>query len=293
MTQFDPRTLAVPEPFDLAATCGPVAWTTGRSPRHHWEAGRLTWVGWESEQIAWRQVEQAGPGTLNVQGSGNPELDDEWARSVLGIGVSLPRFTEPAIAVLAARYPGLRAYCDGSVFEGIITAIVGQSISVAAAAVTQAKLAALFPNQTAVGDLTMLPLPSAGQIAESSAAIIRTSGVTMRRAEAIVFAAQEAVAGNLPPDEWVREHPTEAVQELLKLPLVGRWTAESIVLWGLGAPDAHPTGDVALLRAARHVYDRPEMTLKDLDVLAERWKPARGLAARLLWTELFGPAPIS
>lgn len=293
MTQFDPRALAVPEPFDLAATCGPVAWTTGRSPRHHWEAGRLTWVGWESEQIAWRQVEQVGPGTLKILGSGNPELDDEWARSVLGIGISLPGFTEPAIAVLAARYPGLRAYCDGSVFEGIITAIVGQSISVAAAAVTQAKLAALFPNQTAVGDLMMLPLPSAGQIAESSASIIRTSGVTMRRAEAIVFAAQEAVAGNLPPDDWVREHPTEAVQELLKLPLVGRWTAESIVLWGLGAPDAHPTGDVALLRAARHVYDRPVMTLKDLDVLAERWKPARGLAARLLWTELFGPAPIS
>jgi 3-methyladenine DNA glycosylase/8-oxoguanine DNA glycosylase len=77
----------------------------------------------------------------------------------------------------------------------------------------------------------------------------------------------------------------------MALPLVGRWTAESVVLWGIGAPDAHPTGDVALLRAARAAYGRPELTLKELDVLAEQWRPARGLAARLLWTELFGPAP--
>lgn len=81
------------------------------------------------------------------------------------------------------------------------------------------------------------------------------------------------------------------IVELMKLPLVGRWTAESVVLWGVGAPNAHPTGDVALLRAARLAYERPDLTLKDLDVLAEQWQSARGLAARLLWTDLFGPAP--
>ena len=243
--------------------------------------------------MVWRQAEQVGEAELSITGTGDPAMDRAWARAVLGTDVSLPSYSDSAMAILADRYPGLRPYCDGSTFDGIITAIVGQSISVAAAAVTQNKLAALFPNEVQVAAFTMRPLPSANQLAESTAALVRTSGVTMRRAEAIVFAAQEAVAGNLPDDAWVRANPEAAVQELLKLPLVGRWTAESIVLWGLGAPDAHPTGDVALLRAARHVYDRLEMTLKDLDVLAEQWRPARGLAARLLWTELFGPAPIT
>ncbi len=287
------RQLVVESPFSLAVTCGPVAWTTGRSPRHRWDAGVLTWVGWEGNRIVWRQVEQVGSDELQITGTGAPGVDREWARAVLGIDAPLPAYADPTIGALAGRFPGLRPYCDGSTFEGIITAIVGQSISVAAAAVTQNKLAALFPNEVEVGGLTMRPLPAAAQLATSTADLVRTSGVTMRRADAIVFAARECVAGNLPDDAWVRAYPVAAVQELLKLPLVGRWTAESVVLWGLGAPDAHPTGDVALLRAARHVYDRPEMSLKDLDVLAEQWTPARGLAARLLWTELFGPAPVS
>jgi 3-methyladenine DNA glycosylase/8-oxoguanine DNA glycosylase len=44
---------------------------------------------------------------------------------------------------------------------------------------------------------------------------------------------------------------------------------------------------VALLRAARVHY--PEISdLNDLDRVAERWKPYRGWAARLLWLDLLG-----
>ncbi|MDQ3653533.1 MAG: hypothetical protein M3457_00445, partial [Chloroflexota bacterium] len=163
--------------------------------------------------------------------------------------------------------------------------------SVAAAAVTQAKLAALFAEPVTIEGEPYRPLPHPSQLAGSTDDLIRTSGVTWKRAAAIRFAARELLAGNLPTDDFAREQPEAAVTELMKLPLVGRWTAESVVLWGVGAPNAHPTGDVALLRAARLAYGQPEMTLKELDVLAEQWQPARGLAARLLWTDLFGPAP--
>jgi 3-methyladenine DNA glycosylase/8-oxoguanine DNA glycosylase len=78
---------------------------------------------------------------------------------------------------------------------------------------------------------------------------------------------------------------------LLALPLVGRWTAESVLLWGLGADDAYPTGDVALLRAARLAYGQPDMTHSELNALAEAWRPGRSWAARWLWLNLFGPAP--
>ena len=63
------------------------------------------------------------------------------------------------------------------------------------------------------------------------------------------------------------------------------------MLWGVGAPNAHPTGDVALLRAARQAYGNPDLSLRELDRLADAWQPARGIAARLLWTALFGIAP--
>ena len=287
------RSLDLAEPFSLAETAGPVAWTTGRSPRHRWDGGVLTWVGWEDDEVIWRRVRQDFSSRLVVWGTAPAAGDAQWSATVLGSGVTLPKFADPVIASLARRYPGLRPYCDGSIFAGIVTAIVGQSISVAAAAVTQAKLAALFANRVEVDGVPMAPLPSAAQLAMATPALVRTSGVTTRRAEALVFAAQELWRGRLPDDDWARAHPHLAVKELLKLPLVGRWTAESVLLWGIGAPDAHPTGDVALLRAARQVCTLPDLTLKDLDRLAEGWAPARGLAARLLWTEFFGPAPVS
>jgi DNA-3-methyladenine glycosylase II len=143
----------------------------------------------------------------------------------------------------------------------------------------------------AVNSVDFRPLPRADQLAEASAELIRSSGVTWKRAEAIRHAASEALSGSLPDDEEARRDPDEAVRALMTLPLVGRWTAESVVLWGIGAPNAHPTGDVALLRAAKHAYNQQDLTLKTLDTLAEQWQPARGLAARLLWTHLFGPAP--
>jgi 3-methyladenine DNA glycosylase/8-oxoguanine DNA glycosylase len=175
-------------------------------------------------------------------------------------------------------------------FEGLISSIAGQSISVAAAAVAQARLAALFHPGIEVAGRRFLPFPRVEQLAESEPAFIRQSGVTWRRAEAIVAAARAELAGQLPTAADANHDPDAARSALRALPLVGPWTAESALLWGLGAVDAHPTGDVALLRAVRLAYDRPEITLKELDTLADAWRPARAWAARLLWTNLLGPA---
>lgn len=285
------RHLPVAGTFRLANTCGPVAWVGARSPRHAWAQGTLTWVGWEGDRVAWRKVRQGPAGFIDITGEATIASDREWGRAVLGTDIVMPTFGDPLIEALAERFPGLHPYCDGSLFDGIVTAIVGQSISVAAAAVTQAKLAALYGEPIQLDGRPFRPLPTAKHLAESSVELIRTSGVTWKRAEGIKFAAEEMTRGGLPSDAVARSEPDEAVKALVQLPLVGRWTAESAVLWGIGAPNAHPTGDIALLRAARQAYDRPEMTLKELDRLAEGWQPGRGLAARLLWTSLFGAAP--
>jgi DNA-3-methyladenine glycosylase II len=285
------RTLRTPLDFSLSQTCAPVCWARQRSPRHEWMSGALVTVETRDERIVWRQVTQPEPELLHITGNEGVEPDPEWARRVLGFEVSLPRFTDPTVRNLAHVFPGLRPYADGSLFDGIITSIVGQSISVISAAATQHKLAAAFAEPVVIAERAFYPLPAASQLADASVGLIRSSGVTWKRAEAIRFAARAQLNGELPDDQTARTNPDEARHALLALPLVGPWTAESALLWGIGAPDAHPSGDVALLRAARHVYDRPGMTLKDLDALSEGWRPARALAARLMWTALFGVAP--
>lgn len=290
MADVHARRLTVDRPFSLAVTCGPAAWVGHRSSRQAWRDGALTWIGWEDDRVVWRRARQLDDTHLDITSSA-PDGAAEWGRRVLGLSVPLPPFADPVLSRLAARYAGLRPLCDGSLFDGLVTAIVGQSISVAAAATVQGRLAASFAQPVRLDDRAFVPLPTAAQLADAPVALVRESGVTWKRAEAIVAAARAQVAGELPSDGEARADPDAAMGRLRALPLVGRWTAESALLWGIGAPDAHPAGDVALLRAARLAYGDPGLTMKDLDVLAESWRPARGLAARLLWTALLGPAP--
>lgn len=285
-----PRHLTTPRIFSLAQTCAPVAWGGDRWPNIAWRPGRLFWVGWEADHVVWRSARQPAPTTLTIAGSAAQATDEAWARTVLGIDQRCPPFADPVVDRLRATALGLHPFAAGSLFDGLISSIVGQSISVASAAITEARLAALFHPAVELAGRRFWPLPRPADLAAADPALVRTSGVTWRRAEALVGAAQAALAGTLPTDEAARRDPDAARHALRALPLVGPWTAESALLWGLGTADAHPTGDVALLRAARRAYADPTLDLRGLDRLAEHWRPARGWAARLLWTDLLGPA---
>ncbi len=65
---------------------------------------------------------------------------------------------------------------------------------------------------------------------------------------------------------------------------VGPWTADIFLLFCLGHPDAFPAGDLALQEAAKlalRLKTRPDAAR--LQRIAERWRPWRGVAARMLW----------
>ncbi len=282
------RTVAVPEAYRLAVSVGPAIWVGARSARHAWIDGALIWCGREGDRAVWRRVWQPEPGALAISGTADAALDDAWVAGTLHPGQVVANWPDPVLNDISQRYPGLASYGDGSLFEGLITSIVGQSISVQSAAVTQRRLAFLFHEGIEIDGRPFAPLPSPGQLADASVELIRSSGVTTRRADALKRIARIAAEGGLPDDDRARACPDAVERELLDLPQVGPWTAISALLWGVDAPDAWPTGDVALLRAVKHAFDDDGQTLKTMDALAEPWRPNRGLAARLLWTNLFG-----
>ena len=284
------RTVHLPRPFSLGHTCAPVAWAGGRWPNVDWIDGEFVWVGWEDGRLAWRTVRQVSMRELTISGSEDPDRDRAWADRVLGLRHPCPPFDDAILERLRHRFAGISAFAAGSVFDGLVAAIVGQSISIMAAAVAERRLARLFNSDVEAAGRRFWPLPRPEQLAHADPALVRQSGVTWRRAEALVAVGRAAAEGRLPTTEAAIADTAGARTELRRLPLVGAWTAESALLWGVGQPDAYPSGDVALLRAARSAYGRPEMAREDVDQLAEGWRPARGWAARLLWISLLGGA---
>jgi hypothetical protein len=178
--------LPVSPPFDLARTVAPAWWARGRWPNVDARRGTFLWVGWESGQVSWRSIRQIDAQTLEVFGSRRSEFDASWAAAVLGTNAAMPIFGDPIMAALARKHAGLRAWSAGSLFEGVVSSIVGQSISVAAAATTERRLCERFNRGLDLDGRQFWPPPRPEQLASSSAAFVRESGVTTKRAEALV-----------------------------------------------------------------------------------------------------------
>lgn len=281
------RTLAVAPPFDLARTAAPVWWARGRWPNVDWWDGTRYWVGWEDENLVWRSVRQIGEAALAIAGSGEAMLDEMWAARVLGVGTEMPGFANEPLIELALAHEGMKAWAAGSLYEGVVSSVVGQSVSVASAAVTEGRLYARFGEGLELDGRTFHAPPRPDQLAGADVGLVRSSGVTTKRADALIEVGRLFAEGGLLEPEVAGFDRSAASAALLAVSGVGPWTVRSAFLWGLGDGDAHPSGDVALLRAVKRRLPHVT-TLKELDAAAEAWAPHRGWAARLFWLDLLG-----
>lgn len=188
----------------------------------------------------------------------------------MAIDSSLKR--DPLLARSIAARPGLRVPGAWDGFELGVRAILGQQVSVAGASTLAARLAAQYghPLPFAVdGIVHTFPLPE--EIADAELAI----GLPASRAEAIRAFARAVISRDLAFD-GAQDAETFAAR-ICVIRGLGPWTAHYIAMRVLSDPDAFPSGDLALLRAAG------SKTPRELEFRAERWRPWRAYAAMHLW----------
>jgi DNA-3-methyladenine glycosylase II len=196
-------------------------------------------------------------------------LDSE---AVLEKGVRALVRRDPVMKRMVARgaRPPLRKREPG--FEGLAGIIVSQQLSTASAGAIWARLKERFPALS----------PEA--ITTASDEDLRAVGLSAPKSRTLRAIAAAIAAGALPLDRLGDMRADEAHALLTGVKGIGPWTADIYLLFCLGHADAFPAGDLALQEAARLAYEidsRPGE--KDLVALAERWRPWRGVAAKVLW----------
>lgn len=190
--------------------------------------------------------------------------------------------TDRSLAPLVAALPGLRIPGAWDPFELAVRAILGQQVSVSAAATLASrlvqrygkpfcleglgeswpesiKLAALFPNPEILAEADLTEI-----------------GVTSARARAI-----QALAAKVAIDRQFFQTLGDleaAVAQLCELPGIGPWTAQYIAMRALREPDAFPAGDLALRRALDQ-----SLSPQELEARSQVWRPWRAYAAMHLW----------
>jgi AraC family transcriptional regulator of adaptative response / DNA-3-methyladenine glycosylase II len=185
---------------------------------------------------------------------------------------------DPLLARVVRRIPGLRVAGAFDGFELAVRAILGQQISVKGATTLAGRWAQAFgvPIATPFPALNRLS-PSAQHMASVTANEIAALGIVGARARCLAVLApavleRKVVLAFAPNVE-------EQIDALMRLPGIGPWTAQYIAMRALHWPDAFPSGDLMLMRAAN-------TSQKKLQELAESWRPWRAYATHYLWQSL-------
>jgi AraC family transcriptional regulator of adaptative response / DNA-3-methyladenine glycosylase II len=185
---------------------------------------------------------------------------------------------DPLLATVVQRIPGLRVAGAFDGYELAVRAILGQQVSVKGATTLAGRWAQAFgaPIATPYPELNRLA-PTAQRMAAVTADEIAALGIVGARARCLSLLAaavlERKVVLTFAPNV------EEQIDALLRLPGIGPWTAQYIAMRALHWPDAFPSGDLMLLRAAN-------ANQKKLQELAEAWRPWRAYATHYLWNSL-------
>ncbi|MGK2911463.1 MAG: DNA-3-methyladenine glycosylase family protein [Sphingobium sp.] len=179
---------------------------------------------------------------------------------------------EPGFAAALDRvgFPEPRMRAPG--YETLLRTIVGQQVSVAAAASVWNKLEAEVGAGCAPQALLRCDYDA-----------LRACGMSRQKQSYARSLAELVLSGELDLDALPQDDE-EAIARLVRVKGIGRWSAEIYLLFAEGRPDIWPAGDLAVQIEVGRILGWPERpSEKTVREIAERWRPYRGAAAVMAW----------
>lgn len=204
--------------------------------------------------------------------------------------MTIPHYWQQAVRELARndavlkrlirQHRGLSPRSRGDAFTTLARAIVGQQISVKAADSVWQRLG------------TTLDTPSPHTVGAASVEMLRTCGLSARKADYLRDLAAHFVERGLAASRWEEFSDEALIARLIEIRGVGRWTAEMFLMFHLARPDVLPLDDLGLQRALRLHYNngRP-LSPRRVRAITRQWEPWRSVATWYLWRSL-DPLPV-
>jgi DNA-3-methyladenine glycosylase II len=202
---------------------------------------------------------------------------------LLGLEVDLSGFataasSDPALAALVARMRGLKPPRFATVFEGLVNGVACQQLSLDVGVHLLNRLTVAYgrPVDAAESGLHTFPEPSA--LATVDPANLRLLGFSLAKAQTIVTTARKIVDGDLDLVRLEGAEDAEVLERLTALHGIGRWTAQYVMLRGLGRLEVFPGDDVGARNKLRNFLGLDgELDYERVETVVSRWSPYAGL----------------
>jgi DNA-3-methyladenine glycosylase II len=202
---------------------------------------------------------------------------------LLGLSVDLSAFTamaatDPVLRPLAGRMRGLKPPRFPSVFEALVNGVACQQLSLAVGIHLLNRLTA--DRGRALTDDPGGPraFPGPEELATREPDQLKQHGFSTAKARTIIETARAIVAGDLDLEALHQLDDVTAVDRLTSLRGIGRWTAEYVLLRGLGRLHVFPGDDVGAHNKLRRLLaiDTP-LDYEAVRRLMARWHPHAGV----------------
>ncbi len=236
-------------------------------------------------------VSQSGPAThprLLVRASCSVALAQFTTRvsstlqRMLGCATDVSSFYaqsrhDPELRALAERFRGLKPPRFPSLFEALLNAFACQQVSLDVGLLLLNRLTETYGLNYRDEQGVTFAFPGPEQLINVSEEQFRTLGWSHQKARAVLELARLLTRAPHTFSRLETMNNEEVCQALLPLRGVGRWTAEYVLLRGLGRIEVFPGDDVGAQKNLQLLFGLDEkLTYERVKAVTARWYPYAG-----------------
>ena len=182
------------------------------------------------------------------------------------------------LRALADRFRGVKPPRFPTVFEGIVNGFACQQLSLVVGLELLNRLAAVCDVRHGIGERAQYAFPAATDVARVAPARYHAIGFSRQKIHALLTLARAIERGEVDVERLARDNDHEAVARLRELRGVGRWTAEYVLLRGLGRVNVFPGDDVGAQKSlARWLGRSGPLDYDGISRAVEKWRPYAGM----------------
>lgn len=255
---------------------------------------RLAFPGDHDGQPVGVRVEQAPTGQViaTITGGADRQAVRAQLARILSLDVDARRLPDavagdPVADALLRSYPSLRPVLFGSPYEAAAWCILSHRVRMTQAAAVRSRLCQQLGTAVQLDDQTVHAFPGP-QVLRAAGHLPGVPEVRLHRLHAI---ADAAIAGHLDAAALRAAGPEQALTALQRLPGIGPFSAELILVRGAGEPDHFPRHERRMHHAMADAYGVPADDLDSLTRIAASWAPFRSWIGFLFRARLSGTSP--
>lgn len=202
---------------------------------------------------------------------------------LLGIRVDLREFYQfaarkPSLRPLVQRYRGMKPPRYLTVFECLANAISCQQISLAAGIHLLNRFATQFGMPFGRGKTRHYAFPRPQDLSHADKRKLVRIGFSRQKAGALLNLAQAIRENDFHPEALASMSDDDCIRQLCRRPGIGRWSAEYLLLRGLGRLHVFPADDVGARNSLKHwLRISHDIDYAAIARILNRWQPFAGI----------------